>query len=343
MLQLENHTPFKASLALLPDVEGIDTIYLAVRGAFVIGGRVAVAEEQPDIVPADVPWGDPARSSLRYAGEIHLAKPSTDVVLVGQAWAPGGRPATSVDVTVDVGPARKTVRVFGDREWKGVVNPQIGLPAPFERMPLVYERAFGGIIEFDPDTGATVVDPRNPVGAGFARSRRGGEVASRRLPNLEDPARLIGRPTDRPPPAGFGFIAPSWEPRRLRAGTYDDRWRRTRAPFLPADFDPSFFNAAHPDLTCRGHLSGGEVLTVLNASPEGRLQLRLPVCRFDARVHVAGVVERPMLALETVLVEPDEDRLSLLWRAAVRCDKRALKVSKVSVSLAGMELGGRAA
>jgi hypothetical protein len=343
MLQIENETPFKTSLALFPDPEGIDSLYVAVLGTFSIGRGLAVADEQRDLHLADEPWGDPRSSSLKYAGEVHLCKPSTDVVLVGHAWAPGRRAAPVVDVTLYVGPVQKTVRVFGDRAWRGVIDPQIGPPAPFERMPLRYERAFGGILEFDPETRTATLDPGNPVGIGFARSRRGGEMSSRRLPNLEDPARLIARPTDRPPPAGFGFVAPSWDPRRLRAGTYDERWRKTRAPFLPADFDPGFFNAAHPDLVCKGHLSGGEPVTVLNASSQPRIQLRLPACRFDLRVHVAGVVERPRLALETVLIEPDEDRLSLLWRAAVRCDKRALKVSKVSVSLAGMELGGRAA
>ena len=343
MLQLENETPFTAGLALFPDADGVDTLYLAVRGAFTFERGLAVADEQPPLRSADEHWGDPASTSLKYAGELHLLKPSTDVVLVGHAWAMGGRPVSTVDVAIAVGPLRKVIRVFGDREWKGALDLQIGAPAPFERMPLVYERAFGGVVEIDPDARAVTRDPRNPVGVGFACRKRGGEMGARKLPNLEDPAHLIARPADRPPPAGSGFIAPSWEPRRLSAGTYDKGWQKTRAPFLPADFHPRFFNAAHPDLVCKGHLQGGEEVSALHVTPSPLLRFRLPVCRFDARVHVAGVVERPPLRMETVLIEPDEGRVSLLWRGAVRCDKNALRISRVRVAVAALELEGRAA
>jgi hypothetical protein len=35
--------------------------------------------------------------------------------------------------------------------------------------------------------------------------------------------------------------------------------------------------------------------------------------------------------LETVLIEPEDDRLCLTWRAAVPCDKAALKVRSVTI------------
>src|SRR4029079_1545920 len=119
--------------------------------------------------------------------------------------------------------------------------------------------------ELDPDTGLITLDPRNPAGTGFARIRGRGAISARARPNLEDPTRLIKHPGDRPAPAGFGFIAPSWEPRRLFAGTYDKAWQRTRAPYLPDDFDPRYFHAAHPDLVCKRHLQGGEIIEVQNA------------------------------------------------------------------------------
>lgn len=343
MLQLENQTPFDAGLAVLPDPDGVDTLYVAVRATFALDRGLSVAPEQARLRAADEPWGDPESTSLRYAGEIHLLKPATDVVLVGHAWAPGGRPIPMLDVALAVGPVRKVIRVFGDREWRGTLDAKMSAPAPFERMPLRYERAFGGILEVDPITLAGKRDPRNPVGTGFARSAKSAEPTLRKLPNLEDPAQLIARPTDCPRPAGFGFIAPSWEPRRHFAGTYDARWREARAPYLPLDFQPSFFNAAHPDLVCTGHLQGGEELQAMSVSPAGLLRFRLPVCRFDAQVHIAGRIERPPLNLETVLVEPDEGRLGLLFRGAVRCDKSALRISRVRLGLAALQIEGRAA
>lgn len=343
MLELCNSTPFGASIVILPDAEGVDTLYLAVRAVFSIQRGEPIAGEPATPRVGDAHWGDPASSSVRYPGEVHLQKPSTDVILVGHAWAMGGRAVPTVDAALAVGAVRKVIRVFGEREWRGALDARIGAPAPFEKMPLVYERAFGGTVELDSATSAATVEPRNPVGMGFARRSGTGEITARKLPNLEDPANLIADPRSRPPPAGFGAIAPAWEPRRLRAGTYGERWRKSRAPFLPADFDARFFNAAHPDLICKGHLQGGEEVSALHVTPAPLLRFRLPVCRFDVRVHVRGAVFAPPLLLETVLIEPDEDRLSLLFRGALRCDKDVLRISRVDLGIASLSAAVRAA
>ncbi len=345
MLQLENETPFTANMAVFPDPRGVETLYVTVRAAFRLAGTgLAVAEEQRPVQLADEYAGDPTRSSLTRAGEVHLSKPGTDVVPIGEAFAPRSRPATTVDVSLRVGPVAKTVRVFGDRTWvTGVTgaSDRISSPEPFVRMPLVYERAFGGILELDPDTNRTTVDPRNPAGVGFAKVR--GAISARALPNLEDPAHLVSHPDDWPAPAGFGFIAPSWEPRLLFAGTYDKVWQRTRAPYLPDDFDPRYFHAAHPDLVCKRHLEGGEILEVLSANPSGALRVRVPRCEFDVDVRIGGASARPPLALETLLVEPSERLVSLLFRAAVACDKRVLDVERVRIAVKRLDLGARAA
>src|SRR5512132_4213531 len=146
MLQVENTTPVAVQITVLPDVTGVDTVYVIVSATFAVtGSSLAVADVQRPIPTSDAYRSDPARSSLEHAGAIHLLKPSTDVLLIGEAWSPGGRPSPQVDVAVSVGPVRKVVRVFGDRECKGLVDTHISEPAPFVRMPLVYERAFGGV------------------------------------------------------------------------------------------------------------------------------------------------------------------------------------------------------
>ncbi|MFY0562877.1 DUF2169 family type VI secretion system accessory protein [Archangium lansingense] len=339
MLQIENTTPFKTALTLFPDEQGLDTLYLTVRATFALeGGTLRVADPQEPIQVADTYWGAPNRSSIKYAGELHLTKPSTDVVLLGSAHAPRGRKVENLDVELGVGPVQKVVRVFGDREWAGsVLGARMSSPVPFERMPLRFERAFGGIHEVGP--GEVLFEPRNPVGVGFAGNRRRGELSGLKLPNLENPAQLISSPTDRPAPTGFGYIAPSWEPRKSRVGTYDVRWRKTRAPYLPTDFQSAFFNAAPPELVCRQYLRGGEPVRVVNASPRPVLRFRLPLCEFEAEALLGDELARPVLNLETVLLKPDEDRLVLLWRGAIPCDKSALKLEWVELSLRKLELG----
>src|SRR6185503_5660973 len=209
----QNLTPFAAEALLLLDEEGAQVITLIAKATYAIkGSGLALASEQAPLVKAPIHHGEPGASSLKYESEASYTKTATDVVLLGHAQPEQGR-APSVDVTLEVGPIRKQVRVFGERTWKRTLGtPTISAPRPFERMPLVYERAFGGR-----DL------PLNPVGVGYAPPDR--EPEALLVPNLEDPAELLQQPTDRPAPRGFGYLCPDWAPRRQHAGTFDEAWR----------------------------------------------------------------------------------------------------------------------
>lgn len=341
VLQLKNSSPFKPAMALLPDADGIDTLYVVVKATFELAERLEIAEEQVPPTMADEYWDEPETSSLKYASDMHLGKPSTDVVLVGQAWAPEGKKVQQLDMGVAAADKRKLVRVFGDRVWHKR-GASFSRPEPFESMPLVYERAYGGTHEPDPEQDIALAEEYNPVGRGFRGKRKVAAAEGQPLPNIEDPKNLIRNWGDQAVPQGFGFVAPAWLPRRKYAGTYDEDWQKKRAPYLPEDFDPRFFNAAHPDLVFDGYLKGGEPIQVVGASAKGRLRFRLPVCDLEAAVTVAGRTEEPPLYLETVLIEPDEERLCMTWRAALPCDKKALKVEEVEVGLQRLDLSGTA-
>jgi hypothetical protein len=344
VLQLDNTTPFQAGIALFPNEQGIDALSITLKATFEMGKGLALATEQRPLQLEDEYWGEPGRSSIKYASEIHLLKPSTDVVLVGEAWAPNQRPRTQVEVSLSVAECRKTILVFGDRSWsRGLTGFSITPPLPFEKMPLVYERAFGGGHETDPAEAENLYEARNPVGCGFAGKRAKRDIEGMKLPNLEDPAHLIEKPIDQPPPAGFGFIAPSWEPRRSYAGTYDEAWEKQRAPYLPKDFNSRFFNMAHPDLICKNHLKGGEPVEVINASPNGALRFKLPSCRIEAVVWITGREEKPQLHLETVLIEPNRATLCMTYRALMICGRKALRIERVGLALQALDVTGKAA
>lgn len=337
MLQLANNTPFAAALNLLPDADAVDTLYVIIKATYTLWPAPAVAAEQQPLRAADEYWGEPGASSLKYAGEFHLAKPATDVVLVGSAHAPGGRAVDELDTALVVGGLRKVVHVVGERQWTGrAVGPALSAVTPFVQMALTYERAFGGTHVIDADKGKVKTVAENPVGQGFRARQRREEIAGQLAPNLIDP-------DDEERPAGYGFIAPNWRPRLDHAGTYDDAWQRQRAPYLPQDFDARYFNAAHPDLIAAEYLTGGENVVLLNLSPRGRLQFDLPRCAFAVTVRLDGADEKPEIHLETVLLEPDDDRLTMLWRAAVPCDKKALKVEQVTVEAGDLGQEGKVA
>jgi hypothetical protein len=341
MLQLKNSTRLKALMLLAPDPAGVESVFTIVKGTFALAPVVRLADEQLPLVLNDEFRSEPAKSSLKAASDVTLIKPGTDVLLLGTAYPPDGQPAPQADVTLSLGPVRKTVRVFGDRAWEsGLLGARLTPPQPFERMPLVWERAFGGVDPGDGSRPQPQAEPRNPVGVGFRLKAGPKDVVGLKVPNLEDPKQLIARWQDRPTPAGFGPLGAHWEPRKTYAGSYDEAWQKKRAPYLPTDFNPRFFQAAPPDQVVPDYLKGGEPVEVVGATPAGRLAFRLPevvvrvTYRLDDQDHA-----RPA-NLDTVVIEPDAGRLLLTWRSAFSCDKKALRVRDIRVAATFAERRG---
>lgn len=327
MLQLKNETPFQSTIYLIPDAEGIDCLFTVVKATLTVGEQLSLSQPQLPVTLADAYRGEPGASSIKQPSDVGLIKPGTDVMLLGSAHAPASRAITQMDVSIAAGPLRKTVRVFGDRVWeRRGPGHAVSQPAPFETMPLIWERAFGGTDRAGSETRA---EPRNPVGAGYRAKDGEKPLDGLPLPNLEDPEHPIRSWKDAPPPACFGPICGHWEPRKAHAGTYDERWQQKRAPFLPKDFDPRFCQLAPPGLVAPGYLSPGTWVEVRGATASGSLRFQLP----PVLVQVTYLLDQePQVQpgnLDMVLIEPDEDRLVLVWRAALRCDKKALRVAEV--------------
>lgn len=332
MLDIVNRTPFV--IGLFPGLgrEGHDEATVLVKATFDLSrGAPRVADEQVGIHHGEQFHGDPAASSVRYECDSSPAKRGTDVILVGHAQA--RRPMPALDVSLAAGRLRKVVRVLGDRVWhRGLGGIEPSSPAPFERMPLVWERAFGGADTSDPDPAKHDCERRNPVGRGFGAAGHGARIDGSPLPNLEDPRAPIEAPGDRPAPAGFGFIGRSWLPRVSFIGTWDDRWRAERCPLLPLDFDERHHSAAPSDQIAAPHLEGGEPVVVINASARGELRFDLPARAVTAAVKIKGRVEDHRARLDTVLIEPDEGRLVISYRATFRCARTFLFIERITVS-----------
>lgn len=327
MLQLNNKTPFAAAMALFPNEECIDTLYVMVQSSFNIGRQWTLLANQPAPIEADVHWGEPETTSLKTASDYHVGKTRTDIIMTGLACALNRQKVSSLDVSLAVGKVAKTVRVFGDRQWLG---GRMTEPALFETMPMVYEKAFGGMHLVDGEVDSC--EDRNPVGCGFAGNRSAIEMDGVPLPNLEDPRDLISSHEETPKPACFAYCSPGWQPRANYAGTYGEDWQTRRAPYLPEDFDKRFFNMAHSDLIYPGYLQGGEPVSISGMHPNGDLQFELPTIDLTALFKVNGKLDQVNFNLETLKIEPNLLQLSMLWRAAYPCDKKALQIEEVIVS-----------
>ena len=335
-----NLTPFDAQPLLLTNERGVDSFTCIVKATFDLLSRydatsVRISDEQVPVCMEPIHNGEPGKSSVKYDLDCSPTKLGTDVVLVGHAYATSGR-ATWLDVSLAVGPVNRIVRVFGDRSWTSTMGRWVATAAlPFERMPLVYERAFGGRDLTRPEAADTEFDARNPVGVGFLSKKHGVVREGAPLPNLEDPYEPISTPTDRPQPAGFGFIGAHWQPRVSFAGTYDDRWQNERMPLLPEDFDPRFYNAANPALTCNGFLRGGEPIEVANASPHGTLRFSLPSSSPYGTIRTKdGELHRIPMALDTVVLDTDQAKLFLVWRGGLPIHKRLYDIAWAKAQLA---------
>jgi len=333
-VDLLNPTPLTAASHILTDSHGAETLLVIVKGTWRIGkdGSLSVVEKQVPVCMEPLYLGDPTLSRLIHDTDLVLEKPGTDCIILGHAWAPKVGVGT-VDVTFGVGPVRKTVRVFGDRIWmKCLGKVSMSKPAPFEKIPLVWERAFGGSDTSCPDPKEHEFCLENPVGLGLLAKKSKIGIDGLRLPNLEDPAHLIKNPTDRPKPVGFGPIPPHWQPRASYAGTYDDNWRKYVSPLPPEDMDPRFHLCASPGLVSAKHLTGSEQVLVENASQAGRLQFDLPGAAPKVSVMIGASARELEMRLDTVIVEPDENRLVLVWRGIHNVHGRVHDVRSVSVA-----------
>lgn len=329
MLQLENSTPFAADITVFPNAQGIDTLYVIAKATFDVGDKLTLAETQCPPTLKDEYYGEPQCSSLKYPSEYHLAKPGTDVIIIGDCIAPNHTAVASCDVEVGVGSLNEVVRVFGNRIWlrSGISSPEL-----FERMPMTYENAFGGTLRA-PDGTVKAAEERNPVGLGFAGECSAEQMQGERLPNLEDPSQLIRHVGDRPSPACFAAIAPFWSARSQFAGTFDEKWQTERAPYLPLDFDSRFFHAASPDLTSHRHLQGGEPIWISNMTAEGRWAFHLPTVTLVGHVFWRRRQDAINLVLETVTLEPNQARLMMTWRGELPVNQHALQVENVKLKM----------
>ncbi|TVP80340.1 MAG: DUF2169 domain-containing protein, partial [Gemmatimonadales bacterium] len=289
--------------------------------------------EHPLQIPTgDLPAGEDdgeAGAPLRHANDLLPWKPRADLLLVGHCHPPGMQAVRQCPVHFQVGSTGLTLDVHGDRWWDGSgVRPVATRATPFHSMPLTWDRAWGG-----PGV------PENPAGkgAGTIRLPDGGEAWP--LPNVERADQPLRAPDQGPTPGSFGPIPVTWAPRAGAAGTYDDRWLRTRWPWFAEDLDPSFFSAAPPGLRAPGYLKGDEDLLLRNlveGNPE--LESRLPGLRTRCFLHRLPEGHPPPprrpadregwsppaedrmqfvevgLSLDTMWVDADEGIVALVWR-----------------------------
>ena len=349
--------------------EGPHEFAVVVKRTFSIrhDGRCVPADEQIPIIEDFPAWeavDPPFASPPRWDSDLSAFKRATDVVVQGHAYSYYGEP--TVDCELLVGQTHRVVRVHGDRrlerhEGKLRITPG----APFERIPLRYDRAYGGFdaasYERDRDPQIDTMNrlqpelnmgtstrfhyPRNPSGVGFIVHGSPMQPQDLPIPNFEfpwDPLTLrrmaVNRPQDwmdAPIPAGFDWWAPEWFPRLAYLGVTPDHAPRdgpppeaalgwvppgilASRPIYELGWNPQFFQGASPGLTIPRPGRGTTIVlrNLFPGHPERRITL--PPIQPVVQVRVSAVdVRQTTTQLNSVVIQPDDDRLILVWSA--RC------------------------
>jgi uncharacterized protein YjbI with pentapeptide repeats len=269
---------------------GASWVTVIVKATFdLVHGQLATLTTPREIVRED--RYRERTGSLEDASEMAPYLPSAGVLLAGHACAPGGRAAPTAAARLAIVRERplldKTVHVFGDRA-PGATHAQ-----PFVKMPLVYERAYGG-----------AGTPENPAGVGSAGTGAQPNVLDTRSPQR---------------PAGFGPISRYWPARKRLLGGGDERGLLASDPAIPERFDWRYFHAAPPDQQIE-LLRGDEWIVLDGLHPTlPRVQSRLPSAVGRARWHVAtpsgiGPAQAIELAADTLVIDADRLICSVVWR-----------------------------
>jgi hypothetical protein len=332
-LELQNETPFACAHPPLTARNGADILRFVVRATYDIkrDGALGLAAKQSPVRFEDVYWGEAGKSSLRYESDVSLDKPFADVIVNGQAHAPNGRPATSVNVGLMVQDrVVKHMRVTGDRRWHyGVTGWRITDPKPFLTMPVTYDRAFGGM-------DAAGSEARNRAGTGYT-SKLTTSFEGTPLPNVEHIDELIRTPGDRPRPAGLGILSRDWKDRVRFAGTYDERWLNDRFPLLPDDFDMRFNQSAPEEQWLRAP-AGGERMGVVGMTPDGALGFNLPRGAVRLVLHYRKRSVDSAMPLDGILIDCERRQVELTWRAIADIHGDPFQLDTMIVSTDSVEL-----
>ena len=129
----------------------------------------------------------------------------------------------------------------------------------------------------------------------------------------------------------FGPVGRGWEPRLKFAGTYDDDWLANVFPFLPADFNEAYYQAAPTDQQMP-YPAGGEEVVLANLTPSGLVtfdlpKVEVPILFFKKK----GDKHKAQGTIDTIVFDADKSLFTMTWRATLPLKKNIFEIPQVLV------------
>jgi hypothetical protein len=330
-----NGSGFEMSTSQAIDRHGHVFLVAVMKGTFEIPAdpneQPITAESQLPIYAADLFAGEPGLSATLVESDFSFRKRKCDVVLVGEAYAPGGNAVESLNVGFEIAECKKSARVVGPRKWiKSGQKIVVGESDPFTSMPITYGQSYGGIWQSDDEKIYECYDS-NPIGIGYAKAdptRLEGMAA----PTIESLGQPIDSASQAYQPWAFGPIGRNCQPRTKYAGTYDQHWQDEVFPLQPSDFDDRFYQCVPEDQQIE-FPTGGEAVVLHNLHPEqAQLRFSLPA-ELSMPMAILTHSNKQFTTtpvVDTIVIEPAERRFSLTWRANMQLQRSIREVSIVA-------------
>lgn len=320
MFQLDNRTDWSAGLypGWGRNRQRQQTLVFKVGYTFDVEGNLSPLP-RPTIEETDRYRGDPETSSLIAANDIAPFKKGAELLLYGSAH-PAGSGDSILQVKVNLRQRNnqfwsKELRVFGPRSWKRRLFAAFpSAPAPIEGpVELVFENAYGGTDPRNPEESF----PANPAGVGF--SLRGFSTKGLSLPRIEYGPSFITSPASRVKPAGFGPLAPHWEPRCQESADIDTESLAFGG--CPWSKEPSetLYNSAPLDQRFDQPFSGEMSLQLkgLAADQSEDILIHLPEVKPRIQMELKGKISELQTLCDTLVVKADEMQIYLICRCAL--------------------------
>ncbi len=333
-MELDTKSPGGAAWTLGRDADGRERAVVVFKRALRLrgAGGAAFAEPAPRLVYADEFEGEPGLSAPIREYDFAPVKHACDVLVEGPAVAPGGEPIRELTVGVKVGRVKKAFTVKGPRVWReGGAQMRVSPPEPFVEASISYGAAFGGVDRSSDDEVDHIAFTPNPVGRGFAPRTPMARLDGEPMPNTEEAGVPIVSPRERYRPMALGPIGRAWPPRIDYAGTYDEHWLEHDFPFLPKDFDERYFQAAPLDQQT-DHLRGGETVTLLGLTPDGRCEFTLPDLSLPISFFKKGGerIDKEMVC-DTLVIIPKEEKIVVTQRASVPIKRDVFELTEAVI------------
>jgi hypothetical protein len=150
-----------------------------------------------------------------------------------------------------------------------------------------------------------------------------------------------GKPAETPQPVALSPVPKTWPQRRDLGGTYDDDWARRRAPLLPADLDPRYWQAVPEDQRIARDVAPCAQVILVNLTSsdgewsDGGMRFALPHLEFEVATKFRNAWVQHQAELQTIMLDCDARRLTLCWQATlpIQASQNDVLVDRTFVAL----------